>query len=176
MISLRLSCRDTKAIVSYCCGDGLLRYSVSQCLIASSSLASFSSSPIVSSLRICRILFSPQIQGHGALPSAATHWEWLEGRELPKRRLPAEMSAEREWITESDCPLRGTLGGGGVIAGDATFSVAQWAGRADPSRAAQFFAGIIGGRQINRYRNVAFAFAIGAHLGCSTFAHAALFP
>jgi hypothetical protein len=57
---------------------------------------------------------------------------------------------------------------------DATFSVAQSAGFASPSHPVRFFAGIIVGRQIGNYRDVAFPFAIRTQLRRSSFVHAAL--
>jgi len=118
---------------------------------------SLSTCSIVSSLIFRRTPFPPQIWGRDSLPYGPTKLEASDCRNfggVPKYRHMLGMRDD--------------------IAGNSTFSVAQWAGLADPSRSAHFFARIIVGRKFNCYRNVALPFAIGTHLSSSTLAHAAL--
>jgi len=104
MISLRLFCLETKATVSYHFGQRYRQYSVSQWLIARSSLTSASTFSIVRSLKICRMPFPSQLLGRESLHSRVTSWKRLPGKKAaeasalcrnsgtsdPSKQLPAE--------------------------------------------------------------------------------------
>ncbi len=132
MISLRLFCLETKAIVSCHFGQRFRQYSVSLWLSARSSLTSFSTFSIVLSLKICAMPSPSQWRAVILFPCIATSWKRPAGQKTADTSAPRRNTGTvcaREWMllvnantgnklnspleewSKDGCPLRGGFGG-----------------------------------------------------------------